>query len=144
MSEFDPVASIQRFYDAENEFIQAPPESRDISVMLKELDPEVVVHVPDSLPHGGIWRGHQGFVDLFDVVTAEWQEFSVSYDVVKWHQIDDRRFLTQVRLNAVLRSSGLRVDMAGVSIFTFTSRGLSYLDHYYKDTAAIVCPSAPA
>lgn len=138
MTEFDPLASIQRFYDAENEFVRAEPSDRDIAVMLKELDPEVVVHVPDSLPHGGTWRGYEGFTKLFDAVTEHWEVFEVVYNDAKWHQIDDRRVLTEGRLHAVLRVSGAHVDMPVVSLFTFTIRGLSRLDHYYKDTAAIV------
>jgi hypothetical protein len=140
VTDFDPLASIQRFYDAENEFVRAEPGDRDIAVMLAELDPTVVVHVPDSLPHGGTWRGHAGFRELFDVVTEHWQEFEVVYNETRWHQIDERRVLTEGRLRAVLRSNGLRVDMPVVSIFTFTGRGLSHLDHFYKDTAAIVAP----
>jgi ketosteroid isomerase-like protein len=140
VTDFDPLASIQRFYDAENEFVRAEPADRDIGVMLDELDPDVVVDVPESLPHGGVWRGHAGFRELFDVVTDQWQEFEVVYNETRWHQIDDRRVLTEGRLRAVLRKSGLRVDMPVVSIFTFTSRGLSHLDHFYKDTAAIVTP----
>lgn len=137
---FDPLASIQRFYDAENAFVLAAPEKRDIGVMLAELDPDVVVHVPESLPHGGIWRGHQGFSDLFDVVVERWQEFEVVYNDTKWNRIDSRRILTEGRLRGVVRADGRPVLMPVVSIFTFTERGLSHLDHFYQDTAAIVCP----
>jgi hypothetical protein len=140
VTDFDPLASIQRFYDAENEFVRADPTERDIGVMLAELDPDVAVHVPESLPHGGTWRGHAGFRELFDVVTTHWEVFEVVYNETKWHQIDARRVLTEGRLRAVLRSNGVRVDMPVLSIFTFTDRGLSDLDHFYKDTAAIVAP----
>lgn len=138
VTDFDLMASIQRFYDAENEFCRAEPTDRDIAVMLNELDPDVVVDVPDSLPHGGVWRGHEGFTQLFDVVTEHWSEFEVVYDRAKWHQIDDRRVLIEGRLRGALRTNGRQVDMPVVSIFTFTNRGAAHLDHYYKDTAAIV------
>jgi hypothetical protein len=138
MTAFDPLASIQRFYDAENEFVRANPDDRDISIMLRELDPGVVVQVPNSLPHGGTWRGHEGFAKLFDAVTEHWQKFEVVYNGAKWHQIDEHRVLTEGRLNAVLRVNDLHVDMPVVSLFTFTDQGLSYLDHFYKDPAAIV------
>ena len=144
MNDFDPLASIQRFYDAENEFVRAEPADRDIRVMLNELDPEVVVDVPASLPHGGTWCGHAGFEELFDLVTEVWQEFEVVYNEAKWHQIDDRRVLTEGRLRAVVRANGMHVDMPVVSIFAFTCRGLSHLDHFYKDTAAIDVPQSHA
>ena len=138
MTDFDPLASIQRFFDAENEFCRTAPEARDITIMLKELDPDVVVQVPDSLPHGGTWRGHDGFRELFDVVTETWQEFEVVYDETKWHKIDDERVLIEGGLRGVVKDSGRVVEMPVLSLFTFTDRGASRLDHYYKDTAAIV------
>jgi ketosteroid isomerase-like protein len=138
MTDFDPLSSIRRFFDAENEFCAAEPEKRDIQVMLVELDPDVVVQVPDSLPHGGTWRGHDGFRELFDVVVREWRVFEVVYDETRWHQIDDRRVLVEGALRGVLRESGHAVEMPVLSVFTFTERGASFLDHYYKDTAAIV------
>jgi ketosteroid isomerase-like protein len=138
VKDFDPIASIQRFYDAENEFCRANPDQQDIRLMLNELDPDVVVEVPDSLPHGGTWRGHAGFEELFAAVSKHWQEFVVVYNDAKWHRIDDGRVLTEGILRGVLRATGKRIEMPGVSLFTFTSRGLSHLVHYYKDTAAIV------
>jgi ketosteroid isomerase-like protein len=116
------------------------PEKRDIQVMLAELDPDVVVHVPDSLPHGGTWRGHDGFRELFDVVVEKWQEFEVVYDQTRWHPIDDERVLIEGALRGVLRENVHAVEMPVLSLFTFTERGASFLDHYYKDTAAIVLP----
>lgn len=138
MMEVDSLKSLQRFYDAENEYVQADAADRDIAVMLKELHPDVVVHVPDSLPHGGTWRGHDGFARLFDAVTEHWAVFEVVYDDAKWHPLDDQRVLTEGRLRAVLRKSGLQVNMPVVSLFTFTPQGMSHLDHFYKDTAALV------
>lgn len=138
VAEVDPLASIQRFFDAENEFCRAEPGARDISIMLNELDPDVVVQVPDSLPHGGTWRGQDGFRELFDLVTERWEEFEVVYDRTKWHQIDSDRVLVEGALRGVVKASGRVVEMPVLSLFTFTARGASRLDHYYKDTAAIV------
>jgi len=135
----DPMASIQRFYDAENEFCRAPTDQKNIQGMLDELDPDVVVDVPHSLPHGGTWVGHQGFTDLFDAVTEHWSEFVVVYSEARFHQIDAERVLTEGVLRGTLRETGKSIEMPWVSLFTFTERGASRLDHYYKDTAAIVC-----
>ena len=138
MTDFDPLASIQRFYDAENAFCRAEPDDRDIGLMLTEVDPDIVVDVPESLPHGGTWRGHDGFRALFDAVTEYWQEFEVVYNETKWHQLDAHRVLTEGALRGVLRANGRAVDMPVLSMFTFTDRGASRLVHFYKDTAAIV------
>ena len=55
-------------------------------------------------------------------------------------RVEVRVAVTEGRLRGVLRSDRRAVLMPVVSIFTFTERGLSHLDHFYQDTAAIVCP----
>lgn len=134
----NPLAQLRRFYEAENEFCRLAPDQRDIRLMLAELDPDVVVDVPASLPHGGVWRGHAGFRELFDVVTTHWEQFEVVYDYSCWHQVDAERVLIECSLRGVLRSSGGKIDMPVASLLTFTERGVSRLDHFYKDSAAIV------
>lgn len=138
MSGINPLESIRRFYDAENEYCSVAPDQRDISIMLNELDPDVVVNIPASLPHGGIWRGHGGFKELGLAVSKHWREFEVVYTNQFGHQIDDHRVMTEGVLRAVLSATGKRIETPFISLFTFTDRGLSHLDHYYKDTAAVV------
>lgn len=137
MDDLDLAASIKRFYDAENKYC-GDPDGPNVERMLDELDPDVIVEVPDSLPHGGTWRGRAGFADLFAAVGKHWDKFEVVYDEQKWHQIDDERVLIEGTLRGVLSATGNKIEMPFVSLFTFTSRGASRLVHYYKDTAAIV------
>lgn len=143
MTDFDPVASLQRFYDAENRFVAMAPEDRDISIMLDELDPDVVVQVPESLPTGGTWRGHEGFRELFDLVPQHWSQFEVVYDTSTWHKIGDDRMLIECFFRGVLLN-GEAIFMPVLSMFTFTDRGASRLDHFYKDTALIVAAARSA
>lgn len=138
MDHLDLAAGLRRFFDAENAYYRADPATRDIQSMLKELDPDVVVEVPSSLPHGGTWLGRRGFADLVAAVGRHWSEFEVVCDQDQWHPVDDRRVLVEGVLRGALRSTGNRVEMPFVWLFTFTSRGAARLVHYYQDTAAIV------
>lgn len=138
MTDVNPMASLLRFFAAENEFASASPDQRDISTMLRELDPDVVVEVPDSLPHGGTWRGHAGFEELFGVVSREWQDYRVVGDASCLHVLDDDRILVEGVLHGVVAATGRRVAQPIISLFTFTPRGAVHLVHYYKDTAAVV------
>lgn len=138
MNDLDLRARLRRFFDAENDFYKADPSSRNIETMLSELAPDVVVEVPDSLPHGGTWHGRTGFVDLVAAVSQHWSEFEVVCDQNQWHPVDSQRVLIEGVLRGTLRGTGNRVEMPFISLFTFTSRGASHLAHYYQDTAAIV------
>lgn len=138
------MISIQRFYDAENEYFVAAPEQRDIAPLLAELDPDVVVEVPQSLPHGGNWRGHAGFENLFHVVAEHWSTFEVVWDRDNFHPIGDDRIMCEGVLSAVLRVSGRQINMPVVSLFTFSQRGVYRLVHYYKDSGAILVAARSA
>lgn len=137
------MARIRRFFDAENEFCRAAPGEGDISVMLNELDPDVVIEVPASLPHGGVWRGHAGFAELFELVPARWQVFEVISDSADWRQIDDDRVLVEGSLRGRLSGADHVVEMRVVSIFTYAERGISHLVHFYQDTAAFLPADRP-
>ncbi len=137
VAEASPVARIRRFFDAENEYCRAAPEDADISMMLQELDPDILVEVPASLPHGGTWRGHAGFVELFGLVPQTWAVFEVVSEEANWHVIDDGRVMTEGVLRGRLSSASHEVRMKVVSLFTFSDAGVAHLVHYYQDTAAL-------
>ena len=141
----DPMISIQRFYDAENEYFTTAPEQRDITPLLAELDPDVVVEVPDSLPHGGSWRGHAGFENLFQVVAEHWSTFQVVWDRDNFHPIGADRIMCEGVLSAVLRATGRQVTMlAGSRRSTFSQLGVSQLVHDYKDSGAVLVANRSA
>jgi len=144
MTDLDPMTSIQRFYDAENEYFSSAPTRRDIAPLLAELDPDVLVEVPASLPHGGNWRGHAGFENLFHVVADHWSKFEVVWDRDNFHLIGIDRVMCEGGLSAELRASGRQVEMPVVSLFTFSQRGVSHLVHYYKDSGAILIANSPS
>lgn len=138
MPDLDPLSRLARFYAAENAYVGAPPAQRNLGGMLAELDPDVVVDVPRSLPHGGRWSGHEGFAALFAEVPRRWSAFEVVHDPAATHRVGGDRVLVEAHFRGVLRDGGAEVEMPFVSLVTFTERGASRLDHFWKDTAAVV------
>jgi uncharacterized protein len=53
------------------EVVRAFYEAGDLPAMLKHLDPRIEWRVPESLPWGGIFRGHEGFRRFSAIVTAQ-------------------------------------------------------------------------
>jgi len=130
--------SIQRFFEAENEYFRTDPDQRDLGSLLALLDPDIVVEVPGSLPHGGLWRGHHGFEALFAAVAAHWNEFRVVHDEAMIHLLADNRVMCEAMVRGIRRATGEAVDTPIVSFVTFSDLGISHLVHYYKDTGALV------
>jgi ketosteroid isomerase-like protein len=56
------------------EVIRAFYEAEDETAMLENLDPRIEWRVPESLPWGGIFRGHDGFRRFSAIVTAQLAE----------------------------------------------------------------------
>jgi uncharacterized protein len=53
------------------EVVRAFYEAGDLPAMLKYLDPRIEWRVPESLPWGGIFRGHEGFRRFSGIVAAQ-------------------------------------------------------------------------
>jgi ketosteroid isomerase-like protein len=138
----DPVTKIKTFFEAENVYFDAPGPERDIEPLLAVLDPDLVVEVPASLPHGGSWRGHAGFEELFTAVAHHWTEFAVVFDESDWHPLGDGRVMCEGRVRGILRATHRKVDTPIVSFFTFSDTGVSHLVHFYQDTAAVVASAS--
>lgn len=50
---------------------------RDIPAVLAAFSEDIDWHVPDSLPYGGDYHGHEGAVAFFSRLAEYWQEMAV-------------------------------------------------------------------
>jgi hypothetical protein len=49
----------------------------NLSKILASLDPQAIIHKPDSLPYGGTHKGRKGFIPLMTTVYATWSGLQV-------------------------------------------------------------------
>lgn len=105
-----PIDVINRFYDAENAYMNAGGErgGADFAAMAATLDPAVVLHQTPDLPWGGEFQGHAGY--------ENWaRQMSDAFDRLEVH---DTRFLTEgdtvvilCRLITRSRKTGEQLDL---------------------------------
>lgn len=50
---------------------------RDIPAVLAAFSEDIAWHVPDSVPFGGDYHGHEGVTDFFGQLSQYWQELNV-------------------------------------------------------------------
>ena len=66
-----PKDVLQRFYEAERDYMQSGPDSTaGFDAMQATLSPEVVLHQSPDLPYGGEYRGHAGYRRWADAMSA--------------------------------------------------------------------------
>lgn len=66
-----PIEILTRFIQAEVEYFQG--EHAEFPAE-QHLDPEFVLHEPESMPYGGRWHGHDGFQRFLQVMDRTWSQ----------------------------------------------------------------------
>jgi ketosteroid isomerase-like protein len=126
---------LRRMYAAESEYLAAGgPGVADFATLAPFFNSDVVLFQADSLPYGGVWRGHRGMEQFFDAMTRTWSAF----DMV------EQRFLstagtavvyTDVR--ACARITGRRVEFPILQTIRLVGGRIAEVRPFYWDTAAI-------
>ena len=71
----DPTQVLLKFYAAEEKYLATGGE--DFSEIASTLDPECVMHQPQSLPYAGEWHGHDGFERWMEAFGDTWASLAV-------------------------------------------------------------------
>jgi hypothetical protein len=102
----------------------------DYGPILAFLDPGIVVRVCESLPHGGRWVGHEGFMEMGDriVDARKVVDFTVKYVDGGEHVI--------VIVSLTHEVDGKRFDpFRMVNVYTVENGLITGIDSYYEDTS---------
>lgn len=98
------------------------------------LDEDVVIMLPDSLPHGAVYRGKDGARQLRARLLSAWREFNV---VVLDYLSGSDSVIALIHLKGVLSATGAPVDMRIAEYWRFRSGLVVELSAYYFDTHAV-------
>jgi uncharacterized protein len=95
------VEAVQRLYDAFNR--------GDVEAVLGCFADDLVFHEPDTLPHGGAYRGPAGMQEFLGKVLQHWEEGAqlVAEEIVDGGDT----VVTRARYRARARATGIEVDV---------------------------------
>lgn len=105
------------------------------------LDEDVVIMLPESVPHGGVYRGKDGARQLRAKLLGAWREFDVA--VLEYLSGGDS-VIGLIHLKGVLSATGAPVDMRIAEYWRFRAGRVIELSAYYFDTHAVARISRPA
>jgi ketosteroid isomerase-like protein len=108
--------SLMRFYEAEGLY-SASGNSAERSALLDTLHPDIVLHQPESLPYGGVWRGREAFGNWFDAFVEAWTQITPSDPV--FHACGDNMLVCTVTMRASARSTGAQIAMPMCQVIRF-------------------------
>ncbi|NED96888.1 nuclear transport factor 2 family protein [Phytoactinopolyspora alkaliphila] len=122
-------------YAAETQYLAAGgPGQADFALLAPYFAPDVVLHQADSLPYGGVWRGHDGMERFFVAMSRTWQ----SFDMVKQEFLASAGpVVVQTQVRAQARATGRQLEFPILQTITVESGRIANVRPYYWDTAAI-------
>ncbi|WP_410659824.1 nuclear transport factor 2 family protein [Amycolatopsis sp. lyj-112] len=131
----DAMSVLKGMYAAEAGYFAAGgPGKASFASLAPFFSPDVVLHQADSLPYGGIWRGHDGMERFFAAMSDTWDVF----DMVEQSFLSETSplvVLTHVHVRA--RATGRELDFPILQTITVENGRITEVHPFYWDTAAI-------
>jgi ketosteroid isomerase-like protein len=136
----DAATVLRAMYAAESEYLASGgPGTASFDTLAPYFAPDVVLHQADTLPYGGIWRGHHGMEQFFLAMSRTWEAF----------EMVDQEFLSTSETAVVLtkvharsRATGRELDFPILQTIRVVDRRIAEVRPFYWDTAAIVAACA--
>lgn len=130
-----PRLVLERMYQAEAEYLASGgPGTASFITLEPYFAPDVVLWQADSLPYGGIWRGHAGIEQFFVAMSTTWDRFDLT-DQTFLSEANPLVVLTQVHARS--RKSGEYLNFPMLQTITLREDRITEVRPFYWDTAAI-------
>jgi ketosteroid isomerase-like protein len=137
----ETASVLQGMYAAEVEYLAAGgPGTASFDPLAPFFAPDVVLHQAESLPYGGIWRGHNGMERFFVAMSRAWEEF----EIVEQEFLSTSGtavVLTQVHARA--RATGRELDFPILQTIRVVDERIAEVRPFYWDTAEIAAACRP-
>ena len=129
----DGGAAVQRFYDAEADFLGS--ENSDFAPVAKTVTEDVLLLEPVSLPYGGAYRGRDSFERWLRAFKDAWSALEVR-DSEMWVQGDT--VFSRSHVYATARVTGRSADGPLLQLFRIDDGLVAELRPFHWDTAAML------
>src|SRR4051794_29574628 len=127
------VEVVRRFQELGTAYESEMEPPSDYSEILELLDPNIVVRVARSLPHGGEWVGHDGFVAMMNSIIGA-RRVSDEPEIIYLDGGGDY-VICLITFNHEVHHAGSEVEpMRMMEVFTVRNGKIATLDPYYEDT----------
>lgn len=107
----------------------------ELNAAFAHLDPEFELHQAESLPYGGVFRGHTGVTKFFEVFRQTWANFE-SVDVEYFAAGDNVIVYSRIRGRAKQNDNELEMPM--IQVFRMRSGKAITAHPFYWDTARLL------
>ncbi|GAB3879180.1 hypothetical protein GCM10028824_42210 [Hymenobacter segetis] len=114
-------------------------QENNLSKVLPLLDEHVQIHVPESLPFGGIYHGRAGYISLFSAITQTWASLQTeSIQYYTRNDVPDDVVVATGELRAQLQRNNAPYAMPFMNHWHLKDGKVIELTVFYWDTALLL------
>ena len=138
------MSVLRGMYAAEVEYLAAGgPGRASFAPLAPFFAPDVVLYQADSLPYGGVWRGHDGLERFFLAMSRAWEAFEM---VDQEFLSDTSPLVVLTRVRARARATGRELRFPILRTITVVDGLIAEVHPFYWDTAVIgeACSVSPS
>lgn len=129
------MSVLKGMYAAETEYLAAGgPGEASFALLAPYFATDVVLYQADSLPYGGVWRGHEGMERFFLAMSRAWDAFEM---VEQEFLSDTSPLVVLTRVRARARATGRELSFPILQTITVGDGRITEVHPFYWDTAAI-------
>lgn len=107
----------------------------DLAAALEEFDPQVVARLPESLPYGGTYHGHDGMKQYAAKLRDTWESFLLPTEQII---TENDTVILRERLQAKARSTGKEVDLPLILAYRLQNQKITSVEIFFWDVTTIL------
>ncbi|MCW5252170.1 MULTISPECIES: nuclear transport factor 2 family protein [unclassified Streptomyces] len=136
-----PVDVLLGMYAAETEYLAAGgPGRAPFAPLARFFAPDAEMHQAETLPYGGVWRGHEGLARFFLEMGRTWEAFDM---VEREFLATGDTVVVRLRVRARARATGRELDFPVLQAVTVKDGRITEVRPFYWDTRAVADACAP-
>ena len=99
--------------------------------MAEHFDPDIEVHEPDCLPHGGVHRGRDAWFTVRRIMMATWDQHMDILNI--WEDRDAGVIILNYLMDWTARDTGRNFRMPAIEVLTFRDAKIAKVEFYPRD-----------
>jgi uncharacterized protein len=133
--DLDATPILRGMYAAEQQYLdEGGPGVAPFSALATFFASDVVLHQADSLPYGGMWRGHDGLERFFLAMSRTWSTFDM---VGQRFLATGMTSVVETQVDARARATGRRLEFPILQTIHIVGGRIAEVRPYYWDAAVI-------
>lgn len=118
------------------EFGRDITSERSRQAMIETFTPDLVMVVPPSLPHGGVWQGRDEWLRMNTMMRSLWDAKNIPHEI--WDVPEANLLVLYSQKEWTAKATGTKVEFPAVELLHFRDAKICRVEMFPQDTKIIL------